>query len=89
MPEKKNCTVEREEKDVFYDLAALYINVPVGVVGWLEAMACDNLLVKIGGHFWYDTSIPLSFFAYYAVAWANQPKQKRKSKMTVFAMKLL
>jgi hypothetical protein len=63
-------------KDDFYDLSALAINVPVGIVSWVEGLACENALVHAGGHFWYDTSIPLSMYAYYYLALAKQPKEK-------------
>jgi hypothetical protein len=50
----------QECKDEFYDLSDLAINVPVGIVSWLECLACEDALVHAGGEFWYDTSIPLS-----------------------------
>lgn len=55
-------------KDRHYDLAALMINLPIGLVAWVEASGCDAFLRSLGGHVWYDATIPLSMFAYYAVA---------------------
>lgn len=60
--------LRRPKKDGFYDLSAVMINLPVGLVSWLEGAACESLFRGIGGHVWYDAVIPLSMFAYYAVA---------------------
>ena len=55
----------RTDKDEAYDLAALLVSLPVGMVGWLEALSCDSFLVAYGGHVWYDLCIPLSMLVYY------------------------
>ena len=67
--------LRRKSKDRWYDLTSLLINVPVGCVAWAEALACDEVLGQraltfksIGGHVWYDSTIPLSMLAYYAAA---------------------
>ena len=40
---------------------------PVGLVSWAEGLLCELGYRAIGGHVWYDASIPLSMLVYYAV----------------------
>jgi hypothetical protein len=54
-------------KDVYYDLSALVVNTPVGLVAWVEALGCDSFFKSMGGHVWYDAIIPISTFAYCAI----------------------
>jgi len=69
--------MRRADKDFFYDLAAVVVHVPVGLVAWAEALGCESFFKQIGGHVWYDATIPLSLFTYYAIALANQPAPVR------------
>mmetsp|Transcript_65199 Transcript_65199/g.108325 ORF Transcript_65199/g.108325 Transcript_65199/m.108325 type:complete len:268 (-) Transcript_65199:162-965(-) len=62
------CELGRADKDIFYDVHALMVSLPVGFFGWLEAMSCDVFLINMGGHAWYDWSIWISLIAYYFVA---------------------
>ena len=67
-------------KDVYYDLSSVLITIPVGLVSWIEALACDGFLVKYGGHVYYDTIIPVSMFVYYYFALrthSNAPTSKK------------
>eukprot|EP00308_Calcidiscus_leptoporus_P004850 CAMPEP_0119369664 /NCGR_PEP_ID=MMETSP1334-20130426/16149_1 /TAXON_ID=127549 /ORGANISM="Calcidiscus leptoporus, Strain RCC1130" /LENGTH=274 /DNA_ID=CAMNT_0007386557 /DNA_START=108 /DNA_END=932 /DNA_ORIENTATION=+ len=64
----------RRDKDYYYDVAAVAINLPVGFVAWFEALACDSFLGQsaltykaAGGHVLYDGTICCSMFAYYAI----------------------
>lgn len=66
------------KKDRYYDLAALLINLPVGMVAWVEALGCDSFFKSLGGHVWYDATIPLSMFVYYAVALGSAPVESAK-----------
>jgi hypothetical protein len=66
--------MRRASKDRFYDLNAALISLPVGLVSWAEALACDSFMGQtaltfksIGGHVWYDACVPLSMLAYCAV----------------------
>lgn len=61
-------SIKKEDKDCFYTLKACIVNVPIGIVGWLEAYMCDSVLIHIGGHVWYDCTIPISIIVYYMVA---------------------
>ncbi len=72
----------RSDKDHYYDVASLAINLPVGFVAWLEALACDSVLGQqrltykaMGGHWLYDGTINLSMFAYYAIVLARREKE--------------
>ena len=47
-----------------YNAIALICRLPVCIIPWVEAMACESFLVHIGGHFWYDMTIPLGLTAY-------------------------
>ena len=47
-----------------YLQASILIGFPVSAAIWVEALMCDSFLVHIGGHLWYDLSIPLSMMAY-------------------------
>ena len=46
-----------EGKDKSYDVWSWAANLPIVVVGWLEAVACDWFLIEYGGHLYYDTVI--------------------------------
>jgi len=55
----------RGKKDRFYDLNGLLVVLPIGLMSWLEAGACDSMMVHVGGHAWYDWTIPISMGVYY------------------------
>eukprot|EP00992_Anisonema_acinus_P014622 TRINITY_DN937_c0_g1_i1.p1 TRINITY_DN937_c0_g1~~TRINITY_DN937_c0_g1_i1.p1 ORF type:complete len:304 (+),score=98.43 TRINITY_DN937_c0_g1_i1:43-912(+) len=42
----------------FYSGASLAM-LPVGLVAWAEALLCESLLQPVGGHIWYDLSMPI------------------------------
>jgi hypothetical protein len=52
------------EKDTSYDVWSWVVNLPVVLIGWLEALSCDAFLIKYGGHLWYDAIIPISISIY-------------------------
>ena len=67
-------------KDRYYDLNAIMITLPIGLVSWAEALGCDEFFGQstitfksVGGHVWYDGTIPLSMFAYCAVVLGMRP----------------
>lgn len=60
--------LKKEDKNVYYTLKACIVNVPIGLVGWLEAYMCNSILIYIGGHVWYDCTIPISIMVYYFIA---------------------
>ena len=51
----------------FIDSKCHAVNLPVGLVSWAEGLLCELGYRAIGGHVWYDASIPLSMLVYYAV----------------------
>jgi len=51
-------------KDTSYDVWSWLVNLPVVLVGWLEAITCTSFLINYGGHVWYDATIPLTITAY-------------------------
>lgn len=68
----------REEKDVAYDWGWI-VNVPFSVVAWIEATACTSFLRDIGGHVWYDASIPSAILLYYFfVRGLEKPKKVKE-----------
>ena len=67
----------KSDKNRYYNATALLINMPSGIVGWIEAVTCDYFLVHYGGHFWYDTAIPLSFVVFYMYARSCESGEKK------------
>lgn len=70
------------DKDKYYDLAAIVINLPVGFVSWGEALACDTFLGQqrltyksAGGHWLYDGTINVSILFYFAIVLAQTKKK--------------
>ena len=70
----------RPRKDAYYDLNALVVSLPIGLVSWAEALCCDSFLGQsaitfksLGGHVWYDGAIPISMFVYYAIVLGMRP----------------
>ena len=58
------CAMLEKSKDQHYNAVALLMTGPIGLVGWIEGLTCDSFLVHVGGHFWYDMTIPMSMTAY-------------------------
>ena len=58
-------SMSKDPKSQHYNAIALIINTPIGFVSWIEGIACDSFFKHIGGHLWYDLTIPLSMCAYY------------------------
>ena len=55
-------------KDKYYNALSICL-VWTGTVGlWAEGLACEQFMVNIGGHLWYDMSIPISFLIFFAYA---------------------
>ena len=63
----------RDDKDRCYDLFAVLVAAPVGVVSWFEGLACDAFYKSVGGHVWYDGVIPASMLAYLWLASKEKP----------------
>ena len=63
----------RDDKDRCYDLFAVLVAAPVGVVSWFEGLACDAFYKGLGGHVWYDGVIPASMLAYLWLASKEKP----------------
>jgi hypothetical protein len=60
--------IPKNKKDIYYTLKACIVNVPIGIVGWIEAYSCNVVLIYMGGHIWYDCTIPISILLYYSTA---------------------
>jgi len=66
-----------KDKDIYYDMKALIVHLPITIVGWIEALYCDKFFKNIGGHLIYDTTIPVSIIAYHmSLYYYNKYKQK-------------
>jgi hypothetical protein len=66
------CLVMRDllsthRKDAWYDIWS-WLHTPVVVVSWIEALGCDAGLIWVGGHVWYDASIPFAMLVYSCLA---------------------
>jgi len=66
-----------ENKDIFYDIKAIIIHLPITIIGWIEAVFCDNFIEKYGGHLIYDTTIPLSVITYHGILYLMYTKNKQ------------
>lgn len=66
------------KKDYAYNLKSFFINFPIGMVGWLEAITCDNFMISFGGHIWYDCTIPISIIVYYLFIYYFHYNEKSK-----------
>ena len=51
-------------KDIAYDWVG-FVSIPFSIVAWLEATSCERFLKSVGGHMWYDASIPIAILVYY------------------------
>ena len=65
-------------KDSSYDVWSWLVNLPVVLVGWLEAVTCTSFLIYYGGHLWYDAIIPISITGY--AVWEISRKLDVKGK---------
>jgi hypothetical protein len=65
-------------KRKYYVAEAFLVNLPVGLVSWVEAIGCDAFLVKFGGHLWYDMSIPISFCLFLTYVALQESSKKTK-----------
>ena len=66
-----------DNKNIFYDIKAIIVHLPVTIIGWIEAVHCDNFVEKYGGHLIYDTTIPLSMITYHSVLYFMYNKNKQ------------
>ena len=66
-----------DNKNIFYDIKAIIVHLPVTIIGWIEAVHCDNFIEKYGGHLIYDTTIPLSMITYHSVLYFMYNKNKQ------------
>lgn len=57
----------RTDKDVYYDLEAWLVDIPILLMTFTEALGCDAFLLPMGGHFWFDMVVPFGFFTYYSI----------------------
>ena len=65
-----------EEKDRYYDMEAILVDVPILLATFGEAITCDSFLINYGGHVWFDMVVPFGFIAYYMILLAYPEKNK-------------
>ena len=53
------------KKKTFYYNSGSLASMPIILVSYIEGLACDEILVHIGGHIWYDISIPFCLMAWF------------------------
>mmetsp|Transcript_112741 Transcript_112741/g.224250 ORF Transcript_112741/g.224250 Transcript_112741/m.224250 type:complete len:292 (+) Transcript_112741:68-943(+) len=53
------------EKDRYYDMEAVLVDVPILLMTFGEALSCDAFLARYGGHVWFDMVVPVMFTVYY------------------------
>ena len=55
----------KKEKTRFYNAESVICVTPVVFMAWIEALTCDTFLMNVGGHLWYDLTIPISFTVFF------------------------
>lgn len=70
-----------DEKDIYYDLEALLVDVPILLMTFTEALGCDGFLLPYGGHLWFDMVVPFGFFAYYGILMSIGEGKKKSEKI--------
>lgn len=68
-----------KEKEFSY-LATSTASVAVSLVPWVEALACQSLASKLGGHLIYDASIPICLGGSYVASWLHYSKGNKRRK---------
>ena len=53
-----------KRESVYYNSESL-ANIPIVMMAFVEGFACDAFLKHVGGHVWYDVTIPLVLTAYF------------------------
>jgi len=64
------------EKDRYYDLEAILVDVPILLATFGEAITCDSFLVNYGGHVWFDMVVPIGYLVYYVILLADPEEHK-------------
>merc|ERR1719473_661539 len=67
-------------KDTYYDLEAALVDVPILLATFGEALGCDDYLLPIGGHVWFDMVVPVMFGVYFAVLAFDPHSWDQKAK---------
>ena len=63
----RKLSLPAHEKDIYYDLEAWLVDVPIMLMSFGEALSCDSFLARFGGHVWFDAVVPIGFTAYYVL----------------------
>jgi hypothetical protein len=64
------------DKSHYYALEAWLVDVPILLASFGEALSCDALLIRYGGHVWFDMVVPIGFTAYFLIL-VNDPAETR------------
>lgn len=67
----------REPRHKLYATEALVHRLPVITMTWLEPLLCDSVLIRAGGHLFFDAMIPVSAITFFLVV-RNQPFEPLK-----------
>jgi len=68
-----------EDKDRYYAMEAVFVDVPILLMTFSEAITCDSFLMQYGGHVWFDMAVPFGFIVYYLVL-TQYPEYKSVNK---------
>lgn len=66
----------QDSDNPFYNSESLMVSLPIALVPWIELLACDDFLIHIGGHVWFDISIPLCCIIHLWYMQSVAPKAK-------------
>ncbi|CAB9496426.1 expressed unknown protein [Seminavis robusta] len=65
------------QKDLYYDLEACLVDIPILLAAFGEALFCDNYLIHWGGHVWFDMVVPAKFMVYFAIVLCRSDSYER------------
>merc|ERR1712228_852723 len=72
-----------KDKNRFYDMEAVLVDVPILLMTFSEAITCDSFLKHYGGHVWFDMAVPFGFIVYYLILAQNPEYTATTSKKVV------
>ncbi|KAL7525543.1 hypothetical protein ACHAWF_001410 [Thalassiosira exigua] len=76
----KSATIPEEEKGYSY-AAFSAVGLVLSIIPWIEAMACQSVASKLGGHLIFDVAIPVGVTAAYVASWRHYSGKGKEAKV--------
>ena len=64
-----------QEKGFAHFWYALWVSLPLGMIGWLESTMCSSFVIHLGGHLVYDAYIPISMLGFYLTCYYHYQRE--------------